>query len=173
MEEIWKDIPGYEGKYQVSNLGRVKSLPRIQEWHHKNGTVFSRSIPGRILRPGPINSGHLSVVLGHGKPGVLVHQLVMLAFVGEKPSGTEICHNDGNPANNHLENLRYDTRRENILDEYRSGRAKRTKLEVDQVREIRERLLSEEKVPTIASDYGVPNHIVYGIKEGRTYKWAV
>ena len=122
-EEIWKDIPGYEGKYQVSSLGRVKSLDRYIRCG--TGGRGMRRMKGRILRPGPRSDGHMSVVLGHGESGSQVHQLVMLAFIGPCPKGMEVCHNNGNPADNRLENLRYDTRTNNILDKYRQGGAHR------------------------------------------------
>ena len=115
MEELWKDIPGYEGRYQVSNLGRVKSLPRVVECkNHRR-----RREPGQILKPACAPDGHLMVNLGFSKEhrAKKVHQLVALAFL-ENPSGgrVEVCHNDGDPKNNRVENLRYDTHSENIKD---------------------------------------------------------
>lgn len=118
MAEIWKDIPGFEGLYQVSDQGRVRSVDRKIPAMSRHGTRHLRTYKGKILRPGRLSSGHLSVVLGHGAAGVTIHSLVMLAFVGPCPAGTEICHNDRNPENNHLSNLRYDTRASNLKDEY-------------------------------------------------------
>lgn len=171
MEELWKDIPGYEGRYQVSNLGRVKSLPRVALWHHRSGTVFPRRVAGRILKPGRMPCGHLSVVLGHGKPGSPVHHLVMLAFVGPRPAGMDICHNNGDPADNRLENLRYDTRRENLLDEYRANRGSRTSFTCDQVLDIKNRLAQGEQGARIARDYGVTPSAISAIKTGRSFSW--
>lgn len=63
--EIWKDIPGYAGKYQVSNLGRVKSLSRkARIRNRKDGSAAYRALQERILKPGLINAGHQSVALG-------------------------------------------------------------------------------------------------------------
>lgn len=103
--ECWLPVPGFEDQYQVSDLGRVRSL---------------RWATPRVLRPGPSNYGHLSVVLGRGNTR-MVHALVLLAFVGARPSGAECRHLDGNPANNRLDNLRWGTRTENILDAVRHG----------------------------------------------------
>jgi len=101
--EIWLPISGFD-KYEVSNLGRVKS-------HHRNG---------RILRPGLSNFGHLSVVLGRGNTR-MVHALVLTAFAGPRPPGMECRHLDGDPTNNHFDNLRWGTRSENILDAVAHG----------------------------------------------------
>ena len=52
-EEIWKDIPGYEGKYQASTLGKIKSLDRMVKYeNHRTGSAYCRPMKGRILKPG-------------------------------------------------------------------------------------------------------------------------
>lgn len=123
MNEIWKDIPNYEGEYQASNMGRIRSLDRyVRGINHYSGREFRRRISGKILKPARFcKSGHVSVVLDHGNSGIPVHQLVMRAFVGEPPAGMEVLHINGNPKDNRLENLRYGTRTENILDVYYQG----------------------------------------------------
>ena len=112
MKEIWKDIEGFERLYQVSNFGRVESLPR--RVRNRNGYVLTKR---RILTPG-IDKKRLRqyVNLHHkGKPTTrLIHQLVIGAFVGPCPDGQEVAHLDGNPQNNHLGNLIYCTHRENL-----------------------------------------------------------
>ena len=102
--ERWRPVAGGEG-YEVSDFGRVKSL---------------RWTPPRILKPGPSNYGHLSVVLGPRNTR-MVHQLVLIAFVGPRPPKMEVRHLDGNPANNRLENLCWGTRSDNIRDAIRHG----------------------------------------------------
>ena len=169
--EIWKDIPGYEGRYQASTAGRIRSVDhRVRVVAH--GTEATRLVRGRILRPGGRKDGHLSVVLGHKAHGSQVHQLVMLTFVGPAPEGCEVCHNDGNPANNALENLRYDTRSENIRDEYRIGKPPKGKSSIDTVREIRRRLNTGEPGSAIARDIGISQAQVSKIKLGRSYSWV-
>ena len=106
VNEIWKPIPGYEGKYEVSDQGRIRS--------------FRRNPKGYLLKPGRMPEGHLSVSLGR-KNSQCVHKLVLLAFVGLAPDGHECCHNNGNPADNRLENLRWGTRSENIKDAVKHG----------------------------------------------------
>jgi NUMOD4 motif/HNH endonuclease len=117
MTEHWLPIPRWEDYYEVSDHGRVRSVDR----RVSNGTRRK----GRVLKPSPNRTGHLQVRLagkGHDKYRS-VHSLVMLAFVGPRPTAAhDVCHYDGNPGNNHLSNLRYDTKRNNQLDNVRHGK---------------------------------------------------
>lgn len=120
--EYWKDIPGYSGRYQASTAGRVRSLDReifVDERKSKRGS-FMRKCKGRVLRPGPHPSGHLSVALGLGY-SKMVHHLVLLAFVGPVPENHEALHKNHDPADNRLSNLKYGTRSENIKMDYATG----------------------------------------------------
>lgn len=78
---------------------------------------------GRILKPTPNDSGHLRVSLStRGRnSSAYVHHLVAEAFIGPRPVGMKVCHNDGSPGNNAASNLRYDTQAENIRDQVRHG----------------------------------------------------
>lgn len=167
--EIWKDIPGYEGRYQASTEGRIRSVDhRVRVVAH--GKEATRITRGQVLRPGRQKSGHVSVVLGHGAHGSPVHQLIMLTFVGPVPEGCEVCHNDGNPANNALNNLRYDTRSENIKDVVRQG-GRWKKLNASDVRTIRRRLKSGDRGSDIARDFNVTQTQISRIKHGRAFAW--
>ncbi|GAG26569.1 unnamed protein product, partial [marine sediment metagenome] len=106
IDEIWKNVIGYEGLYQVSNYGRVKSF------HLYKGTSK------RILIPRKMKAGHFQVNLckNQVKKNYLIHRLVMRAFMGLCPDGMECCHNDGDPTNNCVFNLRYDTHKSNHND---------------------------------------------------------
>lgn len=120
-KERWKWVPGYEKYYKVSNLGRVKSVDR--RVLGRNNKIQLRR--GRFCSVRPMVSGHLLVQLskhGHAKD-FCIHQLVMRAFVGPHPKGLMVCHNDGNPVNNKLTNLRYDTNQSNQMDRHRHGTA--------------------------------------------------
>src|SRR4051812_4452753 len=87
--EIWKAVPGYEGRYEVSNLGRVKSLARYVRCG-KGGGKGRRLTPQKILRPGTMNRfGHCSVMLGRDGGSRCVHDLVLTAFVGPRPPNNE------------------------------------------------------------------------------------
>ncbi|WP_408930790.1 NUMOD4 motif-containing HNH endonuclease [Corynebacterium axilliensis] len=112
--EEWRDIPDWEGFYQVSNLGNVRSLTRTVT--RSDGQL--RTYQGRNLRPGTNRLGYPIVILR--KPGKVitakVHRLVLLAFVGTCPKGQEACHNNGDRGDARLENLRWDTHSNNMLD---------------------------------------------------------
>lgn len=117
--EVWRDIPGHEGRYQVSNYGQVRSVPWVSI--RSNGRSYTNQ--SRVLAQATTDSGHLRVGLFRNKKqsGHLVHRLVLEAFVGPCPDGMESCHTDDDPSNNHVSNLRWDTRRENMLDRSRNG----------------------------------------------------
>lgn len=118
-EEEWRNVPGWEGFYQVSNLGNVRSVTRSVT--RKDGQL--RTYQGKLLRPGTNRIGYPVVVLS--RPGrtitAKVHRLVLLAFVGPCPSGNEACHNNENRQDARLENLRWDTRSGNQLDRRKHG----------------------------------------------------
>lgn len=122
MTETWKDIPGYAGRYQVSDAGRVRSLDHYVRLV-AHGVETRRLSPGRVLRPGPSTSGHLSVTLGRGNTKQ-VHALVMLAFEGPPPPGHEVLHENHTPTDNRRTNLRYGTRGENLKMDYAAGTRK-------------------------------------------------
>ena len=120
MQEVWKPVPGYEGLYEVSDQGRVRSLDRDITQKSRWGTWFTLRKKGKLLRPGRMPQGHQSVALGR-RNSQCVHKLVLMAFVGPAPDRHECCHNNGDPSDNRLENLRWGTRRENILDAVKHG----------------------------------------------------
>lgn len=120
MNEIWRPVVGWEGLYEVSDLGRVRSFGRVAKCGH-GGTRF---LKGRLLKAFSGTSGHLRVDLsldGKRTPSA-IHRLVLEAFVGPCPEGQEVLHWDDDPTNNTLGNLRYGTRSENLLDKVRNGR---------------------------------------------------
>ncbi|MBQ9917779.1 MAG: NUMOD4 motif-containing HNH endonuclease [Microbacterium sp.] len=115
-------VAGYEGEYEVSDLGRVRSLPRLDARGHR--------LRGRMLRA--TGSPYLSVSLcQEGVPRTMqVHRLVLEVFVGPCPESCEALHGDSNPRNNRLTNLRWGTRAENnrdiVLAGHHPGRRKTT-----------------------------------------------
>jgi hypothetical protein len=115
MSAEWRPIPGYEGLYEASDDGQVRSLPR-RDWR---GRVLS----GRVLKTHRNSSGYPIVSLcTRGKPRTIyVHQLVAAAFIGPRPAGTETRHLDGDQLNNRAGNLVYGTASENKLDTVRHG----------------------------------------------------
>jgi len=112
MEEIWKEVPGYEGLYEVSSQGRVRSLDR-EVWNAR-GCYLRR---GRILKQNFDDKMYKTVGLSsHGKTKTCrTHQLVAMAFLGHKPNRYKIVvdHLDNNHLNNNLSNLQLISQREN------------------------------------------------------------
>lgn len=118
--EVWKDIPGYEGLYQVSNMGRVKSLERTKD--NNGGKV---AIPERIMRTSVDTVGYSIVCLTKdGKRKThKIHRLVGMAFVPNPENKQEINHKDGDKRNNCAVNLEWSTRLENMHHAYATGLA--------------------------------------------------
>jgi hypothetical protein len=152
--EVWKLVPEYEGKYEVSDQGRVRSFQRYPQ--------------GRILRPGRMPGGHLSVALGRGN-SQCVHKLVLLTFVGAAPDKHECLHINGIPNDNRLANLRWGTRSENNIDAVLHQH--RGKLTEAQVKDIRSRIKSEGRGigRQLAAEYGVHEATISAIKVRRHY----
>ena len=128
------DFFGYPN-YYVGDDGSI--------WVYRTGDIH-RNIPPywkkKKLRPTKYR-GYRRISL-HNKQGrkeFMVHHLVLTAFIGPKPANMEGCHNDNNPANNTLSNLRWDTRRNNSLDRFTHNTQNLAKLTPDQVLLIREK----------------------------------
>lgn len=141
--EIWKNIPNYEGMYQISSLGRIRGLSHIVKSNWKNKV---RKTKERILIP-TFNKrlNRFWTRLNKQAKCKYIHTLVLEAFVGPRPMGKEACHNDGNSLNNRLTNLRWDTPENNVKDKiihgsFRKGEnhpfCKISQLTIDKIREL-------------------------------------
>lgn len=108
--EEWRSIPGYERTYEVSSLGRVRSLPRPGT---KGGV--------RKIRVGKRGYPVLSLVQDGVQTTHEVHRLVALAFLGPRPEGALVRHVDGDALRPHADNLTYGTWGDNLLDQVRHG----------------------------------------------------
>lgn len=176
MSEEWRGVPGWEGYYQVSNLGRVRSVDRVVS---SGGYLQLRR--GRVLRPGRSQGGYLRVALC--RDGVLssaeIHTLVLLAFVGPRPDGLETRHLDGKQLNNTIENLCYGTVQENADDRKRHGTVVpippqlgeehyAAVLTEDDVRYIRSNL-SRTNVD-LADQFGVAPTTVSAVRNAKTWR---
>lgn len=120
--ERWLPVVGWEGLYEVSNFGRVRSIDRVVKGRH-GPTRYK----GRVLRPGrnktaPYFMVQLAETGRKRKKHCYVHDLVLAAFVGPKPAGMEVCHGRNGQQDNSLDNLRYDTRSANAQDRLAFGK---------------------------------------------------
>ena len=124
MQEIWKDIKGYEGLYQVSNLGRIKSLDKKTK--NKNGEFIKK---GKILKQSENSKGYLRIQLTSNKgqrKRMFVHRLVAQHFVKKEEGKNIVNHLDCNPKNNCYNNLEWTTLKGNSQYMTKLGRNKRT-----------------------------------------------
>jgi hypothetical protein len=169
QNEIWKDIPGFVGLYEVSNLGTVRSKNRTVR-HNCGGDKTVRSqIISQLITP----NGYCQVSLWReGKRKVFsVHRLVLLAFVGKCPTGYEVRHLNSIKTDNRLVNLAYGTHSENVIDTINLGRNSRQKLNPELVLKIRKRANNGETIKALAAEYRVSERAISKIKNHHTYAW--
>ena len=125
--ERWGTIPGCKGYYEASDFGRVRSTDRFVT--RKNGQKHHRR--GVLLKQQSTKAGYLylAIYIDGNKTCNFVHSLVLETFIGLCPDGMECCHGNGNPADNHLQNLRWGTHSDNMQDMLRHGtNAKRSRI---------------------------------------------
>lgn len=169
--EEWRDVPGYEGRYQVSNMGRVRSQ-YVVGGRGKLG-------PWRIRKQATHHTSAYRYLILNGNErtkDVFVHVLVLLAFVGPPPEGFRASHLDGNRGHNALSNLVWESMSQNMLRKLEHGtmangtRNGSVKLSEEQVREIRTLRLAHMKKADIAKQFGIGTSQVGRICRGQS--WA-
>lgn len=170
--EIWKDIVGYEGLYQISNFGNVKSLDRTIVYGENKGQYHCRK--GQILKPSYSNEYQ---TVGLSGKTFTIHSLVANAFIEKFESNLIINHKDGNKSNNFYKNLEWITQKENIQNSIKTtngnigSNQKDAKLNDILVIEIK-KLLEEKELSQskIAKLYGVSPTTISEIKTGKKWK---
>lgn len=155
-EETWMDIDGYNGYYQVSDFGRIRSTgsrARIRQLY-----------PNKKWK-------YLYVVLF--KKGHRVHRLVAKAFIPNPHNKSEVNHIDGNKNNNHISNLEWVTPKENMMHACSTGIKKpsfgRRKLSWDQVNEIRYLLYCGATPVTLAKEFSIERNSIYHIQKHKSW----
>jgi hypothetical protein len=176
MQELWKPVPEYEGLYEASTFGQIRSLDRTV--YTKGGQA--RKIKGKILKPQRAVDDprlHISLCKNYTVTVIRIHIVIAQTFLGARPEGMHICHNDGDCTNNRLANLRYDTPSGNEKDKILHGKAQRGtkchwhKLNDEQVRQIRE-LAQKNISPIVISEmFNISRQNVSKIKLGTRWSW--
>lgn len=122
-DETWLPVVGYEGLYEVSDHGRVRSIRRVVM--RSDGTplpVAERILAGYTnVESNGATRRTVNLSCDGRRRTRYIHSLVMEAFIGPRPAGADICHGNGDGADNSLSNLRYDSRSANLLDAVRHG----------------------------------------------------
>lgn len=177
MEEIWTNIEGYMGIYQISSKGRVKRLAGI--CLAKAGTY--RTVKESILTNFPNKSrcNYLYVNLNNnGIKQFRVHRLVAMHFIDNPKNLEQVNHIDGDKNNNTVDNLEWCTNQENMdharktnLFKPRFGKnAPNTKLNEEQVKEIKDRLNNKESGRSISKDFNISEGMISLIKHNKNWK---
>jgi|688.fasta_scaffold36874_10 hypothetical protein len=176
-QEVWKDVVGWEGFYQVSSLGRVRSVDRVITQKSRWG-IQNRLMRGKILKACSCTNGYLFVALS--KPGTkpkpnLIHRLVAFSFHGHPSAGHEVCHNNGIRTDNRVINIRWDSRKSNHSDKATHGTDLRgeknpmCKLNTQKVTDMRSSTLTLRELSEI---YGVTEGTISKIRNMKAWSWV-
>lgn len=170
-----RPVVGWEGLYEISDSGEVRSLPRVRRVR-----LGTRNIPGRVVVPLLVR-GYLVVTLKDRERTAqrFLHHLVLEAFGEARPDGAQCRHLDGDSTNNHLSNLAWGTALENAGDRIEHGTQARgtshgiARLDPARVLAIREMSAAGASARCIADAFGVGRTTVQAILSGRTWSHVV
>lgn len=191
MKEIWKDVRGYEGIYQISNKGNVRSLDKFQDFplFTKGNSCGNKTVITPVFRKGKLmqlteaKTGYFCVGLFKDKKNkwTLVHRLVADAFLNHDEKKKHVNHKDSNRKNNVVSNLEWCTPQENVKHAWKKGGLKNmpqktfvsnAKLTDKQIAEIKNIKMSTKIAnEKIANMYGVTRRSVDRLIKGESYKW--
>ena len=174
--ELWKEVVGYEGYYEVSSVGRVRSVDRVIT--RSNGRTYTNK--GKIRATCDDGLGYEQVSLSvEGKyKSRKVHRLVANAFITNPENKLQVNHIDGNKKNNIADNLEWVTNQENQIHAKNSGLYMknsginhfRSKLDDEKVRSIRKEYLMGASKSYLGNKYGVNPGTIYALLEGKTWR---
>lgn len=174
-EEMWRPVVGYEGLYEVSDLGRVRSL-MYPTCHGARRRDLPKVL--RVHRTAKPRVGHVRLVLCRdgAEKMFFVHRLVLAAFRGPCPAGMQAAHLDGQPAHNVLMNLEWVTPKVNHSHKLLHGThrfgdtAPRRTLHGKDIPEIRRRRLNGETLAALAREFGVQRAALCKVMKGLRWK---
>lgn len=175
--KVWVPIPGYEGLYEVSNQGDVRSIDRLVKY--PNGKP-NRLFKGKLLKQSlQVKKRYYGLRLSkQGKTRLwLTHQLVAMSFLGPQPKGMMVCHGSLGPFCNTVENLSYGTAVKNSLDQWRDGtkphgeKCSWSKLTAAQVKTIKEEYAAGIRNKDLAIKYNVSPSRICDIIKGRGWNY--
>ena len=172
-EEIWKDVPGYEGRYQASTHGRIKALKRVRA----NGRLREEHILSQQTWPQGYKKVTLSNDINPHKT-FFVHRIIAITFLDNVNNLPQINHKDENPSNNFVENLEWCTHKYNVNYGNRTKKTqgennknhKLTEAEVIEIKKIYQKNSREFGQPSLAKVYGVSRGTIQNIVDGRKWK---
>jgi hypothetical protein len=178
QDEVWRDIPGWDG-YQVSNMGRVRSIDRLRRCSADGRT---RMFPGTTLKP-RTNGYYQCVRLRRGKFDyrmISIHRLVAQCFLSPDPSRPNVNHIDCDRLNNRADNLEWCTQAENLAHSTRLGRMPRdywinrrspnANLDANAVQSIRKKYaMGEHSYASLANEFGVSKRAIGRLIKRETY----
>jgi hypothetical protein len=175
QKEIWKTIDGYEGLYEISNLGRVKSLSRIIQ---RDGIFGNKKIKERIIKPSITNGGYyrLNLINNKIKTSFSIHRLLALYFLPNYENKPQVNHINGIKTDNRLENLEWCTAKENINHAFKIGlitakngiNHNKCKLNTFEVLEIRKN--KNNTLKEISKKYNISISVISKIKHNKLWK---
>ena len=165
MIEIYKDIKDYEGCFQISNLGNIRSLDRYIK-HYRGGLKFQKGRDNKSMRMTTMGYWRTTLKMGGVNKTFFIHQLVANAFLDKPSDHLIINHIDGIKTNNRIDNLEWTTHSGNVQHAVKL-RLIKTKLTDEQALKIK---YSNGTTRGLGKEYGVSSGIIWRIKNGLAYK---